>query len=499
MDAYQKFVNDIINLPIVLEPIYEGNPNKPIFLYKGLLELRQTFTIEQEDGSNEIKEHTQMGCGHVEFTWFPLPCIKFEFSSNETSFWLDVSKPILLRLPSLNASVAIHLSEYNQGKQAGNKVSGRITEPVVQGSGESLAYVMFHIVNFSEFIGSPTRSNKDHIGYKTNRINFEISEENWKLTLDNLQSISECSKELKANGGFAVTHVGKLERLNGDMFSDIEAKDLLGILQSFLSFARGLRVPIILLSGYDNHENKVWEYWDSSQGDSWQGVKSSFPEFDGRGQFIADVFPGFLRWWSDENWKKSVKLILHYYLEANIGSGGAEGALILAQTALELIAYIKVENEFDGNDRAAHKIRKLLTNLGIPENVPPENAQESPALEELPSAFEQALEAFQPNSPPILENLRQVIEKQNSLVTQENQKWQDGPHALTKIRNNIVHAKKDLDFIDAVQISEAQWETLDLGLWYLDVVLLNLFGYQGDYINRLNGKIEPVPRAYMSP
>lgn len=253
------------------------------------------------------------------------------------------------------------------------------------------------------------------------------------------------------------------------------------------------------MTGYDAHDQKIWEYWDSSNGDSWQGVSSLFPESGENGQFLADVFPGFLRWWQDENWKKSVKLILHCYLEANIGSGGAEGAIILEQTALELIAYILfVEVEQVGlNGRAAEKIKSLLTKFGISKDVPPESTQNLPSSEEPLSAFARALEVLKPRfpTPLVLENLRQVMERKNSKATQENQKWEDGPRALTGIRNDIAHAKKDLDFLDETETARARWDASDLGLWYLDVVLLNLFGYQGNYINRLNGNIKLVPRA----
>jgi hypothetical protein len=491
MDAYQKVVAAMRNLPIALRPVYTGNPNKPIVLYEGSLELQQTFTIDQE-----IKEHIETGSGHVVFTWFPLPCIKFEFANNYLEFWPDLSQPIYLRLSELNVSVPIRLSNCNLGGKAGNKVSGRIKEPIVQGSRQDLSYVMFHVANLSDFSGNcKIRLNETETGWRADRVNFELVAENWKLTLDKSQSISENVDELRANGGFAITHIGKLERLNSDVFSHVEAKEVLDIFQNFLSFARGFRVPIVLLAGYDAHGKKIWEYWDLSRGDSWQGVSSLLPELNAEGQFLADVFPGFLRWWLDGKWNKSVKLILHCYLEANIGSGGAEGALILEQTALELIAYIKVGEEFEKNDNAAQKIRKLLSRLGIPKNVPPSNAQELPASEESLSAFAQdiAILAPMPSAPPILEKLQQVIERKNSQATQDNQRWEDGPHALTKVRNDIAHARKDLDFLNEVETAEVRWETSDLGLWYLDVVLLNLFGYQGNYINRLNRETEPLP------
>jgi hypothetical protein len=487
MDAYQKVVADMSNLPIALRPVYIGDPNKPIVLCEGSLELQQTFTIDQE-----IKEHIETGKGHVVFTWFPLPCIKFEFANNHQEFFLDLNQSIYLRISELKVLVSIRLSNFYSGGKTGNNVSGRITEPIVQGSGQDVSYVIFHVVNFQSYDGSWVNAEGTPNKFM-GRVNFEITESNWKLTLDKLENISEKIKVLKADGGFSITHIGKLERLDGTVFSGDEAREFISVLQNFLSFARGLKVPIILLSGYDAHSEKIWEYWDLSYGDSWQGVSSLLPELNGEGQFLADVFPGFLRWWQDENWKKSVKLILHCYLEANIGSGGAEGSIILEQTALELIAYIL------GNStgRAADKIRKILTKFGVSINLPPGNdIKRSPSDENSYTQALQALEKYSsPPSIPILENLRYAMEAKNSRAEKEDQKWEDAPRALTEIRNDIVHAKKDLNFLDETQTSKARRDASDLGLWYLDVVLLNLFGYKGNYINRLNGNTEPLPGA----
>jgi hypothetical protein len=442
MDAYQEIVEAMSELPISLKPVHKGDPNKPISLYKGSLELQQVFTVEENDGSNEEIKRIETGTGYVEFAWFPLPCLKFEFSNENQTFHLDWNKPVFLKLLELNISVPIHLSNVYQDWQLDdrvNKVLGRIKEPIIQGSGHNLSYVMFHVVNLSDFNANcKIRPNEIEDGWRADRVNFEVVEKNWKLTLDKLQSISEYLKELKTNGGFAITHIGKLERLNGEVFSHVEVKQVLDIFQNFLSFARGFRVPIVLLAGYDNYGEKVWEYWDLSRGDSWQGVKSLLPESNAEGQFLADVFPGFLQWWQHENWNQSVRLILHCYLEANIGAGGAEGAIILEQTALELIAYILGNSE----RTAAEKIRTTLTAFGISKNVPPDSDIKKSSSDDNSSKFTQDMQAlenyFSPLSIPILENLRQVIEEKNSRAEQEDQKWEDGPRALTGIRNDIL-------------------------------------------------------------
>jgi len=57
--------------------------------------------------------------------------------------------------------------------------------------------------------------------------------------------------------------------------------------------------------------------------------------------------------------------------------------------------------------------------------------------------------------------------------------------ALTEIRNSIVHPKKS-SFSLAGEVS-ATYEVWVLGQWYLELALLQLFGYTGHYSNRLIG------------
>lgn len=167
-------------------------------------------------------------------------------------------------------------------------------------------------------------------------------------------------------------------------------------------------------------------------------------------EVLAEVFPGFLQWWRD--WQDSAKIILAWYLEANIDVL-AEKKVILTQVALELISWILfVEKEqtvspkdFD-KFRASNKLKKLLSKFKIPLEIPP-------------------------NSP---------TEALGKLAADE--KWQDGPHAFTDIRNGLVHPKNRKKIFDAP--SEAKIEICDLGLWYLELLLIAIFDYKGRYSDR---------------
>lgn len=61
----------------------------------------------------------------------------------------------------------------------------------------------------------------------------------------------------------------------------------------------------------------------------------------------------------------------------------------------------------------------------------------------------------------------------------------DGPLAITQIRNALVHGQPKQLETELSRNNSARHDTWCLGLWYLELALLRLFGYQGKYFNRV--------------
>ena len=68
--------------------------------------------------------------------------------------------------------------------------------------------------------------------------------------------------------------------------------------------------------------------------------------------------------------------------------------------------------------------------------------------------------------------------------------------ALTKLRNNAVHPKK------AFVPDGAYYQAWELARWLIELIVLSVIGYQGNYANRLarefEGQVEVVPWARSS-
>jgi hypothetical protein len=486
------------SLPPALRPVYTTEqPNQPILLYEGDLEIIQ-----------EINQHSIsiQGYGKVEYVWFPYPCIKFKFSIQNTSNLVDYlnnyERIALLTLCDFRASVEIFIEKMSMGGSEKYNLSGRTQKPIIQEAEQDLACVLFHVVNFHDFIGRPPSVLSQGSSQRTiERIVWEAEE--WKITLDQLETTQNTTEKLQSQGGFAITHVGKLEKLDGLTFLGDKAETFLEIFADFLSFARGFKVPIILLVGYDAQGNQIWQHWDLSTGYSWKSVDSWCPTQDAG--MLVNVLPGFISWWQD--WGESAKLALYSYLEANY-SPTVEVTILLSQVTLELIARVLIvekEKIFDEEDfdhrkhSASSKLRLLLGGFGIPLNLPPTKISLSNQfklwlltigipLNIRSNVFKLAAppiaSLFKPQSPPPLKHLIQLA---------STHQWEDGLHALTEIRNEITHAKKKYNLFFSTKFDAA-----DLGLWYLELVLLAMCGYQGHYENRLlkvrqNGETEVVP------
>ncbi|MCE9527086.1 MAG: hypothetical protein K8R36_13650, partial [Planctomycetales bacterium] len=288
----------------------------------------------------------------------------------------------------------------------------------------------------------------------------------WSITIAAFENTGERTKALKEEGGFVVTHMGRVTKSDGATFSSDQLEEILNCLHYFLSFALGRWAGVALPIGLDAVGQKVYETWGMGKTahGPWKGGHSWFDAH--HADMLTHVFPGFMSLWKNNTWREPLTHAIYWYLAAcnhGIGVGiSVDAGLILTQTALELLAWTSCvidrklipKSDFKrGKLTAAEKLRYLATSLDIPNDIP------------------QALCNFKgPNGT----------------------KWRDSMHAITAVRNSLVHPDANAglaedSFLDA-------WK---LSLWYLDMIFLRLCGHNGVYANRLAkrwiGEVESVP------
>ena len=350
------------------------------------------------------------------------------------------------------ARIEVSVGSYNLGGQIKGALVP-VTQPcVVLDTERPLRSVEFSILNFPQFFGQ--QDQWIEVNEKIQRRGAaRLQAGPWRIKVSAVPNLDEVRETLNADGGCAVTHTGVIIRSGSGTFPAKDVWDLLSGLRAFLSFARGASCGIANAEGKDRSGELSWLQWGSHHVKPWDNRQSWLIAGDG-GDVLSEVFPGFWRQFTrDKAWQETVARSIDWYLNSN--ESAMHVGIILTQAALERLSCQilgrtrrKHEGEFTGTF-----IHKALECLNLDPQVPPSCTE----LEEL--------------------------QRRNS--------WVDGPHTLVEIRNDLVHPKYKYGSISL----SATYEARSLGQWYIELILLKLFDYQGSYRNRLTQELEPVPWA----
>ena len=464
-------------LPQDLESLHTGpSVNQPIPLYKGKIELVQDT-------------RTFAGTGTLQLKWLPKPTIVFNWRGTPSRDAVKLlSKPIL-DLSDLNAFKAIALPSrgdiqlrlsdvtqiitaviteklifYDKLNKKPLSVAGEVEDMEVLPD-DPISALVFRVPNFHEFVYPGWRTSVSKPGsLPIPDFRVILNAEGWQVTIDDL--VRHERDLLTSNAtvaGFALTHIGKLERTDNRPFRAGDAEDMLQCLTDFLSFCRGFFVSPTLVVAFDSTGLRRWEKWQFANSDGWIRVYSwaKLHPVD----CLLSVFPGFLRRYQSSVWREPMILGINWYIVSNKCGGGINGSIIHNQAAFELLArtlFVEDLNSISERDfkpgrlPADRKIRELLSYCKIPIDIPL--------------------------------SLTGLCKLANDLS------WKDGPEALAKIRNALTHAepKKRAQVLDKTLARREAWW---LGLWYLELALLHLCNYHGTYSNRLAdyGVLHSVP------
>lgn len=302
-----------------------------------------------------------------------------------------------------------------------------------------------HLFNFPDFRGGQHQASSAPAGCSL----MVLDSDEWRISLQSLahNATQEAWKRIKEEGGCFLTHVGKLERKDGKPFSGDEAIEQRWLLANFLSFTRGARCSTVCEVGFDAAGAKTWETFASPP--------YSNPPYSWFNPFKASqaeiLFPLFAkRWRQSDEWKECLRAAIYWYTQANTsgGSPGIDAAIILAQAALERLAHhhLVVDRKMisaEGLDRLKipDRLRLLFSSL----NIPIEIGAATPDIQKAAPTC----------------------------------KWLDAPHAMTDIRNELVHP------VSRRQVGTCIVDAWKLFLWYLELSVLALCGYDDTYTSRL--------------
>lgn len=186
--------------------------------------------------------------------------------------------------------------------------------PIDFGSTDGLVGVIFHLQNFRHIYTPQGQNPLDSLPVERVGDHLVFESEGWRITLDTVEIVGPLLNALMATGGYGITRVGKLERVDGGSFTADEACRMLYVLYYFLSFVRGFWIHPILPVGYSNDGQVCWRRWAAQRINSFRYRPSWCDEH--HGEALALTFPGFMDRWCDQLWHEPIRLGFHWYIES---------------------------------------------------------------------------------------------------------------------------------------------------------------------------------------
>jgi len=285
----------------------------------------------------------------------------------------------------------------------------------------------------------------------------------WSLTIVGKIDVSATDPN-KAKADSALTHEGTLERTDGSLFTCAEASRCLVHICKFFSFCYERWASIANVEG-KNPDGKI-VFWQLGAGKldivDASSIESNWLDGFQPDKALQQLFPGFMKRIADENWEETLSLAIYWYVRGSTSNAGPDGSIIILQAALERLAWqflvqdLRILSE-DGFSKlsAADLLRLLLSHHKIPLKIP--------------------------------------AEQYKLISTGKGLGWCDGADAVVQTRNKVVHPPRkkrvvSLDYYGAYTVAK----------WYLELILLHLGGFEGEYSNRTiavrwSGQTEPVP------
>jgi hypothetical protein len=381
--------------------------------------------------------------GRLYFRWLPSTTVAFEGSYSGPPIMDLGAEGATLKIDALGLTAPVLVSNATWGPVP-MRIRGLLQKHANVARGTTFDRLRFCLVDFPDYLGAPVRYKTDKSqGASHGRL--EVVSHRFLCTVDEIEEVSELRKAAARDSGFVISHVGELRPAQGHL-CDESAQEALDLHNLFFGFLRGAWSGPVFPQGFVGGQ-KSWEQFAHWRVDEAREVGTWLPRTDPLA--LNNLFAGFVERYFDSVWQGPLRAAIHWYVEANSSRARHETKLLLAQVALELLAWVEVVEAHRLHSRgdfkdlsAAGKLRSLLQRLRIPCELPS-------YLSELHGL--QKGDAF------------------------------DGPGVLVGLRNALVHAGEKRP---AKATGVQSWQAGQLALQYVELSLLALCGYHGKYARR---------------
>lgn len=392
------------------------------------------------DGSFRLLSESQavQVNGTIDFYFYPKPTIRFLGETEKVSIHsLMDEEDIILEVPGMKTTKAILDLVQNN-----HVVKGTVLYQLKDDKDIYMNSFYLHVNNFVNYFGEYITNGDFHYpGGVT------IEYDDWKLTLQLRHDYKDKKifQNLKDSEGHNITHIIKVEKKDGSKFRKSEVTEIEEIFVWVFTLCAGRHIGIPIKIG-ENKEGEQYRDFSVPLMSPYREVSNWFPKR--KGTVIESLFHNMALKFNDEFTKRVIKETIHWYVET-LNATFLENKVINSQIALEKLSFV------------------LLT-------------QQNP---QIISKTKFDKNSFQSNLETILDELMIKTELSGEFE-KFSVRFDSGPHLLVKYRNHIAHPKRNKS-IDSYSTDE-RFLIKQLGVYYTEMLLLYLIGYEGEFSNRLN-------------
>ncbi|MDQ0762716.1 hypothetical protein QF027_005351 [Streptomyces canus] len=424
-----------------LTPVYGFNsPSAPIALYEGPV----------------VKGRSQGRAGKIDLKFTPKPSLCWSVNPEDADY-SDLGKDAVeLRFDGRNGQVSVeaHLAD---------AYSGWIGEVKIGQEAAHLKRVIVHWVNLPNILGNRVLEESGEFGKAWWRGRLRAETSGWVLVFDARRDYKEATENSKDVNLYVMTHVMEVRRVDGGEFSVSAVRELIECVRVCLSFGFGRWVAPALPVGFDGSDQVVWEHWASPICDPFASVGSGWL-YKGSSTDLISLIDRGVSAFSDASRPGITRFQMSLAVQA-VSSGFLEQRVLAAAPALEHLAW---------------------SNLVLGQKMTPDEYRDCYAEDRLRYLLQEAGIPVQIDS-KLLPGLASFARSRNI----------DGPTAVTRVRNSLVHPQDPHEQIyrhDGLML-----DTWFLSLHYVRLLILHSIGYAGSYTKlhkrRWAGDTEPVPWA----
>lgn len=434
IDIFSK----VDSAPTYLETDFSiDNPNTEIDIFKGEFQLYNKKIITK-------------AIGRIYFDWLPFPSLRIEgeiidtvgtsLDGQKLNVKVNGMKYGQFRIMIINSSTFMGLS-------VDHAVVGDINKPIDN--------INFNITNYN--ISLTTRGIQDGKEVLFNHYNLGYGD--LEIVISKAEDHTKKMLKLANNHGYHLLGNGILF-IKDKTFTYENVGYYFNVLNDFLCFLNGGPCGPILMTG-KNEEKIVWrDYLALNRVEPYYMHNNCWLPLISDNS-ISNLWLKFTEAYVKNNDGYFYKQIIFWYNEA-LKIERVDNAIIFVQAGLELIYNWLEEKKLlpakdMGEKYAYEKVKKLLKRINIP--VDPFKEQ------------------------------KELIKYKNG-----NREILNGAHAIIYARNNLLHSDHKHTAGKHVQIPrQVKVEIVELGVFYIELLILNILDYQGEILNRITENRELVP------